>query len=321
MTDLQKESMMTNHHHQSRQTHWIGRLLIGIVILVLPGIAHSQVVGNGYNNSLIYKIQSDTNTVYLLGSIHVLAEEYYPLTRSFSYSYYNSQKVVFEIDPEILFSPETAKKNEKYYTFQNGQTLKSVLSPGTYKLLKKKLKPLGVDMSQINKLKPWVVNLNMSGKFDSSIEFRPDLGIENYFYRKAKDAGKPTGGLETVQDQIAVFDTLPMKVQEAMLKETLTISDSKKREQAFLHMVKSWHQGNLEGLEEFVESMKTYPLFYKKILVERNNNWVPQIEKFLTEEKNVLVIVGAAHLAGEDGLLALLKEKGYELERVSYVMP
>ncbi len=311
---------MTNHHH-SHQAQWIGRLLIGIVILVLPGMAHSQVVGNGYNNSLIYKIQSDTNTVYILGSIHVLAEEYYPLTRSFSYAYYNSQKIIFEIDPEILFSPETAKNNEKHYTFQNGQTLKSVLSPGTYQLLKKKLEPLGLDMTQIDTLKPWVVYLNMSGKFDSSIEFRPDLGIENYFYRRAKDAWKPTGGLETVQDQIEVFDRLPMKVQEAMLKETLTMTDSKKREQAFLHMVKSWHQGSLKGLEELVESMKTFPLFYKKLLVERNHNWVPQIEKFLTEEKNVLVIVGAAHLAGKDGLLTLLKEKGYELERVSYAMP
>ena len=311
---------MTYPHHL-HQIHWISRLLICLLALVLPGIAHSQVVGNGYNNSLIYKIQSDTNTVYLLGSIHVLAEEYYPLTRAFSYAYFNSQKVVFEIDPEILFSPAAAKKSEKYYMLQKGQTLKTVLSPSTYHLLKSKLQPLGIDMKRVQKLKPWVVYLTMSGKFDSSMEFRPDLGIENYFYQKAKDAGKPTGGLETVQDQIEVFDTLPMKVQEAMLKESLAITSSKKRKQAFLHMVKSWHQGNLEGLEELVETMKTYPLFYENLLVQRNKNWVPQIENFLTEKKNVLVIVGAAHLPGEDGLLTLLAEKGYELQRVSYVMP
>jgi len=311
---------MTYPHHL-HQTHWISRLLICLLALVLPGIAHSQVVGNGYNNSLIYKIQSDTNTVYLLGSIHVLAEEYYPLTRAFSYAYFNSQKVVFEIDPEILFSPAAAKKSEKYYMLQKGQTLKTVLSPSTYHLLKSKLQPLGIDMKRVQKLKPWVVYLTMGGKFDSSMDFRPDLGIEHYFYQKAKNAGKPTSGLETVQDQIEVFDTLPMKVQEAMLKESLAISGSKKRQQAFLHMVKSWHQGNLEGLEELVETMKTYPLFYEKLLVQRNKNWVPQIENFLTEEKNVLVIFGAAHLPGEDGLLTLLAEKGYELERVSYVMP
>ena len=128
-------------------------------------------------------------------------------------------------------------------------------------------------------------------------------------------------GWETVEDQIRVFDTLPMKIQDAMLKESLVMTDSKKRERAFLHMVKSWHQGNLDGLEDLVETMKTYPLYYKKLLVQRNNNWMPQIEKFLTEKKNVLVIVGAAHLAGEDGLLALLTANGYELERMSFSRP
>lgn len=300
---------------------YLGLALFFILLLVAPGNVQGQVVGNGYNNSLIYKIQSDTNTVYLLGSIHVLAEEYYPLTRAFSYAYYNSQKVVFEIDPEILFSSEASKKNEKYYTFQDGETLQTALSPGTYRLLKKRLKTLGIDIKDVHKFKPWVVYLTMSGRVDSSIDFRPDLGIENHFYRMAKDAGKPTGGLESIQDQLDVFDTLPMNVQEALLKESLAFTNSKKREKAFLHMVKSWHQGNLDGLEELVESFKRYPLYYKNLLVQRNHNWVPQIEEFLTEEKNVLVIVGAAHLPGEDGLLHLLTEKGYELERVSYVMP
>lgn len=300
---------------------YLGLALFFILLLVAPGNVQGQVVGNGYNNSLIYKIQSDTNTVYLLGSIHVLAEEYYPLTRAFSYAYYNSQKVVFEIDPEILFSPEASKKNEKYYTFQNGKTLQTVLSPSTYRLLKKRLKTLGIDIKDVQKFKPWVIYLTMSGRVDSSIDFRPDLGIENHFYRMAKDAGKPTGGLESMQDQLDVFDTLPMNVQEALLKESLALTNSKKREKAFLHMVKSWHQGNLDGLEELVESFKRYPLYYKNLLVQRNHNWVPQIEEFLTEEKNVLVIVGAAHLPGEDGLLHLLTEKGYELERVSYARP
>lgn len=302
---------------------YLGFALVFFLLLLLfsPRKVEAQVVGNGYNNSLIYKIQSDTNTVYLLGSIHVLAEEYYPLTRAFSYAYYNSQKVIFEIDPEILFSPEASSQSKKYATFQDGRTLKSVLSPGTYRLLKKKLNATGIDIKDVQKFKPWIVYLTLSGKLDSSIDFSPDLGIESYFYQMAKDAGKPTGGLETIQDQLNVFDTLPMKVQEALLKESLAFTGSKKREKAFLHMVQSWHQGNLDGLEELVETFKTYPLYYKNLLVKRNINWVPQIEEFLTEEKNVLVIIGAAHLPGKDGLLNLLTEKGYELERVSYVMP
>jgi uncharacterized protein YbaP (TraB family) len=296
-------------------------LLLLILVLMGNGQVQGQVVGDGYNNSLIYKIQSDTNTVYILGSIHVLAEEYYPLTRSFSYAYYNSQKVIFEIDPEILFAPDSFTKYEKQYTFQNGKTLEMVLSPKTYTLVKQKLKAMGADIQKVKKYKPWVLYLALSGKFDSSRDFRPELGIENHFYRMAKDAGKPTGGLETIQDQLNVFDTLPLNIQDALLHESLAITGSKEREKAFLHMVKAWHQGRLDGLEQLVETFKTYPLFYKKLLVQRNRNWVPQIESLLNEDKNVLVIVGAAHLAGEDGLIALLTGKGLQIERVSYAMP
>lgn len=312
-------AMNTKHHHQ--QIFRTTCLLLLILLLPGGGIVNGQIVGDGYNNSLIYKIQSQKNTVYLLGSIHVLAEEYYPLTRSFSYAYYNSQKIIFEIDPEILFSPGSFAKYEKRYTFQNGKTLETVLSPKTYSLVKQALKAMGADVQKVKQYKPWVLYLTLSGRFDSSVDFRPELGIENHFYRMAKDAGKPTGGLETLQDQIDVFNTLPLHIQDALLQESLAITNSQEREKAFLHMVKAWHQGSLQGLEQLVETVKKFPLFYNNLLVQRNRHWVPQIESFLQEDKNVLVIVGAAHLPGEDGLLALLAEKGYRIERISYAMP
>jgi len=312
---------MTKHHH-SNQAHWIGRLLIFILVLVLPGVANSQVVGNGYNNSLIYKIQSDTNTVYLLGSIHVLAEEYYPLTRAFSYAYYNSQKVIFEIDPEVLFSLSPNKTFDNYYYFQNEKTLKKILHPTTFKLLKKRVAQMGLPFESINKLKPWAVNKIIGRSPFSTKDFRPDLGIEFYFFRLAKDAGKPTGGLETIEDQLDIDDKLPLKMQEKILRETLTVSDSKEAEKKFSHLVKNWHQGNFSELEDIIEEQKKKNLTYHQaLLTNRNKRWIPQIENFLMEDKNVLVIVGAAHLVGDDGLVALLTEKGYQLERVSYVMP
>jgi len=312
---------MTNHH-RSHQAHWISRLLICLSVLVLPGMANSQVVGNGYNNSLIYKIQSDTNTVYLLGSIHVLAEEYYPLTRAFSYAYYNSQKVIFEIDPEVLFSLSPNKTFDNYYYFQNEKTLKKILHPTTFKLLKKRVAQMGLPFESINKLKPWAVNKIIGRSPFSTKDFRPDLGIEFYFFRLAKDAGKPTGGLETIEDQLDIDDKLPLKMQEKILRETLTVSDSKEAEKKFSHLVKNWHQGNFSELEDIIEEQKKKNLTYHQaLLTNRNKRWIPQIENFLMEDKNVLVIVGAAHLVGDDGLVALLTEKGYQLERVSYVMP
>ncbi len=301
---------------------YVGLFLVLILWVGVPAMAQSQVVGNGYNNSLIYKIQSDTNTVYLLGSIHVLAEEYYPLTRAFSYAYYNSQKVIFEIDPEILFSSATSKKIAKHYTFSNGKTLKTVLSRNTYALLKKKLDAMGIGMEEVKKFKPWVVNKIVGSSLFSARDFRPDLGIENYFYRMAKDAEKPTAGLETIEDQLNIDDKLPLKMQEAILRDTLSISNSKEVKKAFLHLVKSWHQGNFNELENIIDTQKKKnPKYHHALLTNRNKKWMPQIEAFLQEDKNVLVIVGAAHLVGEDGLITLLTEKGYELERVSYARP
>lgn len=299
----------------------IVRLIILGLFILLPVSASAQIVGNGYNNSLIYKIQGEKNTVYLLGSIHVLAEEYYPLTRAFSYAYYDSQKVIFEIDPEILFSTSIPQKFEPLLKLPKGQTLKTVLSPKTYGLLKQKVTSMGVPWNNIHHYKPWVMYLMLGVPFDSSIEFRSDLGIENHFFRMAKDAEKETGGLESIQDQLNVFDKLSFKEQDHLLLDLLSIKNNKDHQKAFLKLVKDWHQGNLDGLEEMVETHKKYPKFYKAILVDRNRNWIPQIEAFLKEEKNILVVVGAAHLAGEDGLITLLNEKGYTLERVSFARP
>jgi len=289
------------------------------LITFFPALAPAQVVGNGYNNSLIYKIQSDTNTVYILGSLHALAEEYYPLTRSFTYSYYNSQKIIFEVDPEILFSTTPKPEIEKQSMFGNGMTLKKALTPKTYGLLNKKLRTMGINPKDVEKYKIWKMYMLVGSTLDSAKDFRPDLGIERYFYQKAKDAGKPTGGLETLQDQLNIFNKLSLKDQEALLLEVL--QDGKAQEKRFVQMVKSWHQGNLDGMERFVETFKAYPKFYEAILVRRNQNWVPQIEKFLEDTQNYFVIVGVAHLAGEDGLIALLQNRGYTLERVSFARP
>ncbi len=294
-----------------------------ILILVLAsfstGTVRSQVVGKGYNNSMIYKIQGEQNTVYILGSLHALAEEYYPLTRAFSYAYYNSQKLVFEIAPEILFSKSTQTTRERYSTFQNGMTLQKALSPRTYRLVKAQLKQRGIDIHDLQKFKPWKVYLLLSSGLDSLKGFRPDLGIEMYFYQKAKDAGKPIGGLETPKDQWEAFDNLSLGEQEAMILEVLR--DQSKQEKEFRQLVKSWHKGDLQGMNKHVATYKTFPKYYHGLLVRRNRSWVPQIEAFLQDDKNYFVIVGVAHLAGEDGLIALLTEKGYDLERMSFAMP
>ena len=110
-----------------------------------------------------------------------------------------------------------SKEYEKFLTFQNGKTLRSVLSKKTYALLKKRLKEKGIPMSKIRKYKPWVLYLALDRIVNSDLEFRCDLGVESYFFQMARDAEKDTGGLETVQDQLNVFDKLSYKDQETVV--------------------------------------------------------------------------------------------------------
>lgn len=315
---------MINLPRQTNRTIRIG-LILGILFLIfVPIPVQSQVIGKGYNNSLIYKIKSDTNTVYILGSLHALAEDFYPFTRAFSYAYYDSQNIIMEVDPKKLYSPKGRKYIEKISKFRNGMTLKKALTPKTYALLRRHFTSMDLDIELVKKFKPWKVYLTASGKqSESTKDFSSMLGVENHFYQMAKDAGKKTGGLETLKEHFDVFNKLSFKDQDTLLRKALQkqIQDRNSGEEEFIHMTTSWHQGRLEELEKLVDRYKTNPLFYDTLLVKRNHKWIPQIEEFLNESENYFIIMGVAHLPGEDGILNLLSQKGYTLERVSFARP
>ncbi len=315
---------MINLRQLTDRTRQIGLMLGMLLLIFMPPSALSQVVGKGYNNSLIYKIRSDTNTVYILGSLHALAEDFYPFTRAFSYAYYDSQHIIMEVDPKKLYSSKGRKYIEKISTFQNKMTLKKALTPKTYSLLKKHLKSMDLDIGLLKNFKPWKVYLTASGKrSEAAKDFSTMLGVENHFYQMAKDAGKTTGGLESMKEHFGVFNKLSYKDQDTLLRKALQkqIQDKNSGEEEFIHMTTSWHQGRLDELEKLVDRYKTNPIFYDTLLVKRNHKWIPKIEKFLKDSENYFIIVGVAHLPGEDGILNLLSQKGYTLERVSFARP
>jgi len=144
--------------------------------------------------------------------------------------------------------------------------------------------------------------------------FEASLGLDKYFFDKAVTAGKELIVLETAESQIDRFDTMPEALQEQMLRGTLADLDAQNRD--LKAIVSAWQRGDIGALEKtllagFAES----PAAYASLLVERNRNWMPQIEACLTRTTPCLVVVGAAHLVGPDGLIALLRAKGYRVEQ------
>ena len=181
-------------------------------------------------------------------------------------------------------------------------------------LVASRLKETGIPPEMIRMMKPWLVMLMITAFEAQKAGLDVKLGLDKYFFDKAKAAGKPVIALETAESQIDRFDTMPESLQEQLLRSTLTELETQRNGVAA--MINAWRRGDTAALEKMaLSSFDDYRGAYTSLIVERNNNWIPQIDACLAKATPCLVVVGAAHLVGPDGLLALLRKKGYKLEQ------
>jgi uncharacterized protein YbaP (TraB family) len=145
--------------------------------------------------------------------------------------------------------------------------------------------------------------------------FDPELGLDKHFYGQATRDGKMVQGLETVEYQISRFDEMPADLQDHLLAETLKSLDT---EQASMSkLIAAWRTGDAPTVERIVlKDLQQEPQLYQRLLVERNRNWMPKLEALFGRGGRAFVVVGAAHLVGPDGLLAMFKAKGYRVEQL-----
>jgi hypothetical protein len=142
--------------------------------------------------------------------------------------------------------------------------------------------------------------------------FQPELGIDKHFFDRAKEKGLTRQALETLAYQIDRFDQMPPKLQEDMLKAT--IEDLDTQVGGVKEMVRAWATGDIATMERLaLTAFQQSPDLYQRLLSERNQNWMPHVERCLTENAGCFVVVGAAHLVGQDGLPVLLRKKGYKV--------
>lgn len=267
---------------------------------------------------LLWKVSDADNSVYLLGSFHLLKQEDYPLPAELDRAFNDSKTLMFEVDPAALTSPETQASMQKYMAYEDGKTLSTVLPKDTLNKLNTLLSAGGGSLQAVEHSEPWAVNLSLVLSVTQAMGFRPELGVDQYFMRRAAEAGKPATGLETIDDQMRAMDGVPYAEQAQGMEEFLNDPQKSIRQLQELHGW--WRAGNVEKLDEQMraEMARKTPESYRLLDVERNNSWLPQVEKRLVDEKkdNTLIIVGALHLLGSDGLVEQLRAKGYTVERV-----
>jgi hypothetical protein len=279
-----------------------------VVVLFCAG-AHAQ------GRSFVWKVTAKQgSTIYLAGSVHLLSAKYYPLKPAFDNAFSRSDLLVEEVDMADMLAPESQMQMLTRGMFPPNQSLDKMITPETYKATTRKVEALGLPMEPLKRFKPWMLAITLQGMEWQKAGFDSDLGLDKHFYDMAKTAGKRVQGLETLQYQISRFDEMPMDQQDRLLAETLKELDTTKDE--FTKLADAWQAGDAPQVEKLaLEDLRSEPEMYKRLLVERNQQWLPKIEALFGRPSPAFVVVGAAHLIGPDGLLTVLKSKGYTIEQ------
>lgn len=262
--------------------------------------------------NFLWSVVSRTNTVYLLGSLHILKREVLPLSKEIESAYVHSKTVVFETDLQGMQNPTVQAKMIALGLYPEGQTLKQNVSPETYGILKKKAIMHGLTMAQLDRLKPWLCALTLATMELQRLGFDPNYGIDRYFFNKATIDGKEIRFLETIEYQLHLLAKMGKRQQESLLRQTL--EELEVMESKASDVVNAWKKGDVDWLQSIVRiSFKAYPEIYDRLFTQRNKQWIAQIEKLLKRHEKALVIVGAGHLVGRESIVKLLGRRGYQV--------
>jgi uncharacterized protein YbaP (TraB family) len=198
--------------------------------------------------------------------------------------------------------------------YRDGRTFDQAVSKETAAMVAERLNVMPGIMEMIKPLKPWVVTLLLTGIQVQQAGLDASLGLDKHFFDKATASNKEVIGLETAEAQLDLFDKMPDAVQEQMLRSTL--KDLNSGDAELKSILTSWKRGDAAGIEKtLLGGFNDLPGAYQALLVNRNRNWLPQLDACLMRARPCFVVVGAAHLVGPDGLLALLAKKGYRVEQ------
>ena len=275
-------------------------------------------VNETLGKSFIWKISSQTNCIYLLGSVHIGSKDLYPLDSSIEAAFKEAKYLVVEINiNDVDPNSDSYIGMVIYYaTYPKGEGLKENLSADLYEQLKVKLEKLNVKITTVNNFRPWLLALIM-GMDTDLMSYDVEYGIDVHFINEAERIDKSILQLEGVIDQLAALSDVP---DEVMVKMILSDVVYYSPEQTLEFLFDAWETGNAAKMEGvlFLGSLFEPELApYNEILVDqRNSKWIDKIENYLADDETYFVVVGAGHLVGENGLLNLLKNKGYTLEQL-----
>jgi uncharacterized protein len=265
--------------------------------------------------NFIWKVSSPTGAIYVVGSVHLLTKDYYPLSPALEAAFKDSDLLVEEADLAELEAPASQFKLLSRGLLPGNQSLDKVISPATYELVTKRVEALGMPLEPLKRFKPWMLALTLVQLEWQKAGFDGSLGLDRHFYDRAKVDGKAVQGLETVDFQLSLFDGLSAEEQDRMLASSLEDVDAERAN--VVRLIDAWKAGDAATVERLMlDELKDDPVMHERLLVARNRAWLPKLDALLGRAGRAFVVVGAAHLVGPEGVLAMFRAKGYKVEQL-----
>jgi uncharacterized protein len=261
----------------------------------------------------LWVVKDADTTIYLLGTVHVLKPGTVWLDGGVKKAYDASSEVVLE-----LLQPDTATMQGligKYGVDPDGPALTAKLSPETKALYEKTTAELGLPAPAFEKFQPWFVSTILSLTAITKAGYNPESGVERQITAAATRDGKKMAGLETAEQQLGFFASLPEEAQLKFLKSTL--EELQKVQGVFDEMVADWAKGDPDGLARLLNaSMNESPEVMKTLLTDRNARWAQWIDERMDKPGTIFIAVGAGHLAGPNSVQEMLKAHKLMAKRI-----
>ena len=263
----------------------------------------------------VWVVTSPTSTVYLAGSCHVLRASDHPLPAEFFSAYSDSRKIILEASLGDMEKPEYLEKLMAAATYSDGTTLKQHLSSQAYSKAEAFCRERNYPLEQYQSFRPWMFAMTLTMSEMSKIGAESNNGVDYFFNERAQKDRKMAGSLETVDQQIGFLTMMDNSMSNEQIIET--IDELKQINTKGPEILNAWKNGDEAKIEALnLNELKNYPKLYQVLILDRNKKWISNIEGYLNSPVNTMVIVGVAHLVGDNSVVDLLRKRGYKVVKL-----
>jgi len=262
----------------------------------------------------LWELKDEDTTIYLFGTVHMLKPGMTWFDDEVKAAFDRSDELVLEV-----VEPDPAKMNSIVTALAlnvNGPSITSRLTPEEKAAYLKALSDYGLPATTMDQLDPWMVAITLSVAPLEKLGYDSGIGVEKTLEKTAREQGKTVIGLETAEQQLGYFDTLPERAQLDYLNTT--VAELPTVESEFNQLLRNWAEGKPDALaQQMNASLEATPELAKVLLFNRNARWTDWIAKRMEQPGTLFLAVGAGHLAGKDSVIDMLGKRHFKVRRLS----